>query len=219
MSSFFAFDQDPIWNVFIRFLVSLVVQFFVIRLIYFRYTKNKRNVFSFFLMGIMIFLVCVLLKTVEVQLGIALGLFAIFAIMRFRSQNLPLRQMTYFFTIIGISVINAMANFYHPVRGTILINSIIILSVFLLEKFFNRTASEKSNKKSKKKMQKKAFRKTVLLYNRLDLLDPGNESDLLTDISSRTHMKIEKAEIRKIDLVKGTAELEISYRDKVSGEK
>ena len=68
-------------------------------------------------------------------------------------------------------------------------------------------------------MQKKAFRKTILIYNRLEMLDPGNESDLLTDISSRTHMKIEKAEIRKIDLVKGTAELEISYRDKVSGEK
>jgi hypothetical protein len=218
MSSFFSFDQDPIWNVFIRFLVSLLVQFIVIRLIYFRYTKNKRNVFSFFQMGIMIFLVCVLLKTVEVQLGIALGLFAIFAIMRFRSQNLPLRQMTYFFTVIGISVINAMANFYQPVRGPILINAIIILSVFLLEKFFNRTPSEKSKKKSKKKMQKKAFRKTVLLYNRLELLDPGNESDLLSDISSRTHMKIEKAEIRKIDLVKGIAELEISYRDKGSGE-
>ena len=218
MPSFFAFDQDPIWNVFIRFLVSLVVQFIVIRLIYFRYTGNRNNVFSFFQMGIMIFLVCVLLKTVEVQLGIALGLFAIFAIMRFRSRNLPLRQMAYFFTVIGISVINAMAVFYHPVRGTIVINAIIILSVFLLEKFFNRTASEKRSKKSKKKMQKKAFRKTILIYNRLEMLDPGNESDLLTDISSRTHMKIEKAEIRKIDLVKGTAELEISYRDKVSGE-
>jgi ribosomal protein L20A (L18A) len=166
-------------------------------------------------MGIMIFLVCVLLKTVEVQLGIALGLFAIFAIMRFRSQNLPMRQMTYFFTVIGISVINAMANFYNPVRGTIVINLIIILSVFLLEIFFNRTASEKSKKKKKKK----AFRKTILLYNRLDLLDPGKESDLLSDISSRTHMKIEKIEIRKIDLIKGAAELEISYRDNKSGGK
>ena len=167
MTSVFAFNQDPIWNVLIRFLVSLLVQFIVIRLIYFNYTKNKRNVFSFFQMGIMIFLVCVLLKTVEVQLGIALGLFAIFAIMRFRSQNLSLRQMTYFFTVIGISVINAMANFYHPVRGTILINLIIILSVFLLEKAFNRKASDKKKKK------KKAFRKTILLYNRLELLESG----------------------------------------------
>jgi Ca2+/Na+ antiporter len=166
-------------------------------------------------MGIMIFMVCVLLKTVEIQLGIALGLFAIFAIMRFRSQNLSMRQMTYFFTVIGVAVINAMAVYYHPVRGPIVINSILILSVFLLETFFNRKPSDK--KKEKKK--KKPLSKTVLLYNNLELLDPENESDLLSDISSRTHMKIEKVEIRKIDLVKGTAELEISYKDKVSGEK
>jgi uncharacterized membrane protein len=219
MSPLIEIDQDPILGVLVRFLTAILVLFIIIRLIYFRYTKNKRNVFSFFQMGIMIFMVCVLLKTVEIQLGIALGLFAIFAIMRFRSQNLSLRQMTYFFTVIGVAVINAMAVYYHPVRGPIVINSILILSVFLLETFFNRPASEKSKKKSKKKMQKKAYKKTILLYNRLELLDPGNESDLLNDISSRTYMKIEKAEIRKIDLVKGTAELEISYKDKVSGEK
>lgn len=215
MSSFFAFNQDPIWNILVRFLVTLLVLFIIIRLIYFRYTKNKRNIFSFFQMGIMIFLVCILLKSVEVQLGIALGLFAIFAIMRFRSQNLSLRQMTYFFTVIGVAVINAMASFYNPVRGTIAINILIILSVFLLETFFNRTTSEKSKQKKKKK----AFKKTVLLYNKLALLDPGSVDDLLSDLSLRTHLKIEKVEIRKIDLTNGTAELEILYRDKNSGEK
>lgn len=215
MSPLIEIDQDPLLGVLIRFLTAILVLFIIIRLIYFRYTKNKRNIFSFFQMGIMIFMVCVLLKSVEIQLGIALGLFAIFAIMRFRSQNLSLRQMTYFFTVIGVSVINAMAVYYHPVRGPIVINSIIILSVFLLETFFNRKPSDK--KKEKKK--KKPLSKTVLLYNNLELLDPENESDLLSDISSRTHMKIEKVEIRKIDLVKGTAELEISYRDKVTGEK
>lgn len=215
MSPLIEIDQDPLLGVLVRFLTALLVLFIIIRLIYFRYTKNKRNIFSFFQMGIMIFLVCVLLKSVEIQLGIALGLFAIFAIMRFRSQNLSLRQMTYFFTVIGVSVINAMAVYYHPVRGPVVINSIIILSVFLLETFFNRKPSDK--KKEKKK--KKPLSKTVLLYNNLELLDPENESDLLSDISSRTHMKIEKVEIRKIDLVKGTAELEISYRDKGPGAK
>ncbi len=96
----------------------------------------------FFQMGIMIFLVCVLLKTVEIQLGIALGLFAIFAILRFRSRNLSLREMTYFFTVIGIAVINSMATFYHPVRGTFLINLIIILSTLVLEILFNKRAYE-----------------------------------------------------------------------------
>ena len=109
MTSSLIFEQDPIWNVMLRLLATLLVLFIVIRLIYYRYSRNERRVFSFFQMGIMIFLVCILLKTVEVQLGIALGLFAIFAIMRFRSRNLSMRDMTYFFTVIGISVINAMA--------------------------------------------------------------------------------------------------------------
>ncbi len=111
MEEYIVGGQDPIWNVLIRFAVDLVVLFIVIRLIYYRYTKNNGNAFSFFLMGIMIFLVCILLKTVEINLGVALGLFAIFAILRFRSRNLDLRDMTYFFTILGISVVNALANF------------------------------------------------------------------------------------------------------------
>jgi hypothetical protein len=193
----FAFNHDPIWNVLIRFLVSLLVLFIVIRLIYFRYSRKERYAFSFFMMGIMIFLVCILLKTVEIQLGIALGLFAIFAILRFRSRNLSLREMTYFFTVIGVAVINSMATFYNPVRGMILINAIIILSLLCLEYFFHH----------------KAYTKASLTYDRLELLDPDSKQELLSDVSSRTRKKIKRVKIRKIDLIKGNAELTIYFKD------
>ena len=196
MTSSLIFEQDPIWNVMLRLLATLLVLFIVIRLIYYRYSRNERRVFSFFQMGIMIFLVCILLKTVEVQLGIALGLFAIFAIMRFRSRNLSMRDMTYFFTVIGISVINAMASFYNPVRGTIVINAVIILSTLILEVFFN----------------KRAFESATLIYDRLELLAPDKNQELLSDISARSSKNVEKVEIKKIDLIKHTAELEISFR-------
>jgi hypothetical protein len=196
MTSSLIFEQDPIWNVLLRLLATLLVLFIVIRLIYYRYSRNERRVFSFFQMGIMIFLVCILLKTVEVQLGIALGLFAIFAIMRFRSRNLSMRDMTYFFTVIGISVINAMASFYNPARGIILINSVIILSTLILEVFFN----------------KRAYESATLIYDRLELLAPEKKQELLSDISARSSKKVEKVEIKKIDLIKHTAELEISFR-------
>lgn len=201
MSSSFMFEQDPIWSVLVSLLVTLLVLFIVIRLIYFRYSRNERRVFSFFQMGIMIFLVCILLKTVEIQLGIALGLFAIFAILRFRSRNLSMRDMTYFFTVIGISVINAMATFYNPVRGMIVINSVIVLSTFILEVFFN----------------KRVYTTTTLVYDRLDLLAPDKFQELLSDISSRSGKKVEKVEIKKIDLIKKNAELEISFRSKDTG--
>jgi uncharacterized membrane protein len=201
MTSTSIFDQDPIWSVLVSLLVTLLVLFIVIRLIYFRYSRNERRVFSFFQMGIMIFLVCILLKTVEIQLGIALGLFAIFAIMRFRSRNLSMRDMTYFFTVIGISVINAMATFYNPVRGMIVINAVIILSTLILEVFFNR----------------RAYTTATLVYDRLELLAPDKNQELLSDISSRCSKRVEKVEIKKIDLIKKNAELEISFRSTDTG--
>ena len=204
MNEVMSVGQDPIWNVLIRFGVTLVVQFIAIRLIYYRYSKKDGNAFSFFLMGIMIFLVCILLKTVEIQLGVALGLFAIFAIMRFRSRNLALRDMTYFFTILGISVINAMANFIYPVRGTFLINAIILLSLVILEFFFHKKSTLSNCK---------------LLYDKLELLNPERKKELLNDLSARSGIKIEKARISRIDLTKGQAELEVFYKNsKKSGE-
>jgi hypothetical protein len=196
--------QDPIWNVMIRFAITLVVLFIVIRLIYYRYSGKNGNAFSFFLMGIMIFLVCILLKTVEIQLGVALGLFAIFAILRFRSRNLALREMTYFFTILGISVINAMANFLHPVRGPIMINGIIIITLLILEYSFHK---------------KKTLSSCTLVYDRLELLNPERKKELLGDLSARAGIKIEKASICRIDLTKNQAELEVFYKNsKKSGE-
>jgi cation transport ATPase len=202
MASSSVFQQDPIWSVMLHLLVTLLVLFIVIRLIYYRYSMNERRVFSFFQMGIMIFLVCILLKSVEIQLGIALGLFAIFAILRFRSRNLSMRDMTYFFTVIGISVINAMATFYNPVRGMIVINLVIILSTFILEVFFN----------------KRAYDTATLIYDRLELLAPDKIQELLSDISSRSSKKVEKVEIKKIDLIKRNAELEISFRSTGTGD-
>jgi hypothetical protein len=196
-----ALGPDPLWNILLRFLITLVVLFIVIRLIYFRYSKNEGNVFSFFLMGVMIFLVCVLLKSVEIQLGMALGLFAIFSILRFRSRNLSLRAMTYFFTVIGVSVINSMATFPKPVRGTILINSIIILTLIILEFFFH----------------KKTLINHTLIYDKLELLNPDKMQELLNDISIRTGKKIEKIEINKMDLIKGNAELEVFFRNTNAG--
>jgi len=200
MSTLLSIDQDPIWNVLIRFLTTLLVLIIIIRVAYFRSSRKERSVFSFFLMGIMIFLVCVLLQNVEIQLGVALGLFAIFAILRFRSEGLSMRDMTYFFTVIGVSVINAMATFYHPVRGPVMINSIIIVSVLVLELLFHKNSQERAS----------------LTYDRLDLLDEARRNELLADISARTFKKVERVKLKKVDLNKGTADLDIYYVNRTS---
>ena len=163
------------------------------------------------------------------QMGMALGLFAIFSIMRFRTENLSTKNMAYLFTVIGVSVINAMFDFPHPVRGTILVNTIIILTVFLLEISLNKFSKEaeniaekKAEKKTEKKAEKKAgknhekkkFSKHQVLYDNLVLLSPDKKDDLLRDISKRTGIEIDKVKIRRIDLIKSNAVLDVYFREK-----
>jgi hypothetical protein len=218
----------------IRLAINLVVLFIIIKLLYNRYSDKKGNLFAFFLMGTMIFMLCIVLKDVELQMGMALGLFAIFSIIRYRTKNMAIKDMAYLFTVIGISAVNALLDYPNPVRGTILVNSIIILTIFLLEISFKKaekkkvvkevavkkelTAEELEKKaaKKEKKMLKKAnlLKKHPILYDNLALLNPDKMDELKTDVSSRTGIKTEKIRIRKINLVAGNAELDVFYRVK-----
>lgn len=192
---------NSLWGIMLRFFVNLVVLFILIRVIYYKYSKKEEYLFSFFLMGIMIFLICSILETLKLQMGMALGLFAIFAILRFRTINYSVKEMTYIFTIIGISVINSQAHIPPPVVGALLINSIVIITTYLLEIF----------------LHKKFFNTFLVSYKKIELLNPALNQDLLKDLSRHTGQNIEKVKIRKIDIGKGNAELEVYFRDKNVG--
>lgn len=190
--------NDNLWSILVRFAINFVVLYILVKGLYYKYSKKEEYLFSFFLMGIMIFFICSILKTVDIQLGMALGLFAIFAILRFRTVNFSVKEMTYIFTIIGIALINSQANVPPPILGAISINTIILVSVYILEKY----------------LQRKSMLSHTLVYNKTDLLKPGSRQELLQDIASQTGYKIEKIVIRKVDITKGNAEIEIFYREK-----
>lgn len=218
--------QDPLWGILVRLAIDVAVLYIIIFLIYSRFSIKKDFMFPLFLMGIMLFLICILLRKSEMQMGMALGLFAVFSIMRFRTENLVSKNMAYLFTIIGVSVINAMFDFPHPVRGTILVNTVIILTILLLEISLNKynkehegKADRKAEKKAKKKElkavkddEKKKLSRHQVLYDNLILLNPDKKSELLKDISKRTGIDIEKVRIRRIDLIKSNAVLDVYYR-------
>jgi hypothetical protein len=223
----------------IRLAINIAVLFIIIKLLYNRYSNKKGNLFAFFLMGTMIFLLCIVLKDVELQMGMALGLFAIFSIIRYRTRNMVIKDMAYLFTVIGISALNALLDYPNPVRGTILVNLIVILTIFLLEISFKKEEKKKAIKevvvkqeltaeelekkaakkekkaaKKEKEMLKKAnpLKKHPVLYDNLTLLNPDKMDELKTDVSSRIGIKAEKIQIRKINLVAGNAELDVFYR-------
>lgn len=190
-------QEASLLSILIRFALNLVVLIVLILFIYYRFSRKEEFVFSYFMLGSVINLLCSLLGTVNIQIGMALGLFAIFAILRFRTVTYTVKDMTYIFIVIGISVINSQANIPPPIIGAVAINSIIIIGTLILELFLRR----------------RALSSYILKYNKLDLLKPGRNTELLNDLTLTTGTKIEKVRILEMDAVKGNAELEVYFLD------
>jgi hypothetical protein len=190
--------DNALVSLLIRFFFNLLVLFILIRTIYYKFTRKAEYLFSFILMGIIIFLLCSLLGTVNIQLGMALGLFAVFAILRFRTVTYTTKDMTYTFTVIGVSVINSQANVPPPLVGALIVNSVIIIAAIILEFF----------------LRKNALVKVLIVYNKPELLNPGFRGELMKELSDYTGEFIESVKIRKIDIGKGNAELEVYFREK-----
>jgi len=140
-------------------------------------------------------MLCFLLDNVKLQLGFALGLFAIFGIIRYRTQQIPIKEMTYLFLVIGISVVNALANSKISYAELLFANLALFFITFFLEKTWHL---------------KHESRKTVE-YEKIELIKPENRQQLIADLESRTGLKINRLEIGRIDFLRDTARLRIYY--------
>lgn len=189
--------DNSLWNLLIRFIINLGVLYVMVGLIYYRFSKKEEYLFSFILMGVMIFLICAIMGSIDLQMGLALGLFAIFSIIRFRTVQYSVKDITYVFLIIGISVINSQANIQPPILGAIIINTSILLITYFLELF----------------LLKKSMSSLKVTYNKIELLKPGRTRELIKDLSKHTGQNIEKVSIKKIDIGKENADLEVFYRE------
>jgi hypothetical protein len=138
-----------------------------------------------------------MLKDIEIQIGMGLGLFAIFSILRFRTRNFSVKDMAYIFTTIGISVINSVNTPGIPFFGFLIINAIIVLTAFILEEY----------------LKKNSFCKYSIFYDNLDLLKPASKNKLMKDLSFRLGHNILKINIRNIDLKRKIAQLDVFYKE------
>ncbi|TAJ13182.1 DUF4956 domain-containing protein [Marinilabiliaceae bacterium JC017] len=179
----------------IRLLINMVVLAIVIWGIYYRSTHRKEYVFTYALMGIAIFFMTYLLAAVKLELGFALGLFAIFGIIRFRTITIPIREMTYLFLIIAASVINAVAHKNHLFPEVVLADLMLVLVSWAMEKFW---------------MNKGEQRKTIV-YERIEFLKPDRRLELKKDLEERTGLAIHRVEIGQIDFLKDVAQIVIYF--------
>lgn len=177
-----------------RFVLNTIFVFILIQFFYFRKSRRLDYYFTFILISISIFFLIYLLGSVKIKVGMALGLFAIFGIIRYRTETVPVREMTYLFVIISLSVINAIAlNLsYAEIFAT---NIIYVVSVWVVESF--RGLRHVSSK--------------LILYDRVDNIHPDQRQELLEDLRKRTGLKIERVEVGAINFMQDTVMLKIYY--------
>lgn len=177
------------------FLANLVSALVVVRVIYHMAAKRRDFVFTFMLVSTSVFLLCRLLAGVEIDLAFALGLFAIFGIIRYRTNAIPIREMTYLFIVIALAVVNALAPLAASWLEIALANVLIWLLAFVLERlwFVEHLATK------------------IVVYDRIDLLHEGRRHELVADLEKRTGVTVVQLEIGKVDLLRDTANIKIHF--------
>jgi len=180
-----------------RFVIALIFLFILIRVIYFRYSRKEKFLFSFFLMGIIAFFIVSILRSVYIEMGMGFGLFAVFGLLRLRTRNFTEKDMAYTFTTFGIAVINSLKLVKFPLLGVLAINIIIVLAAYILEEFVLKYKIETHE----------------IIYNKLELLKPGNKEKLMQDVSLRTGKEISRIKIRRINYKRKRALLDIYYKE------
>ena len=181
----------------IRFTFNMMVVGLIVRGLYYPVTRRKDYLFSYILISVLVFLLCFLLENVKLQIGFALGLFAIFGIIRYRTNPIPIKEMTYLFVVIGISVINALANKKVSYVELIFTNLAIIGLIYLLEKIW---------------LLKHEASKTIE-YEKIDLIKPEKRSELIKDLEARTGLVIDRIEIGRINFLRDTVRIRIYYME------
>jgi len=182
----------------VRFGINLAVMIVLVRWLYYTTTRRKDYLFTYLLISSVVFLLCYMLESVTLQIGFALGLFAIFGIIRYRTNPMPIKEMTYLFLVIGISVINALTTGSGWME-IVFANAIIIFIATGLEKIWLlRHLSSKA-----------------IVYEKINLIVPEKYDELIADLQLRTGIReIKKVEIGAINFLKDTCRMIIYYEDR-----
>lgn len=184
----------------LRLLIDLSSVFLLMRLVYFPVYKKRELFFTFFVFNIVIFLISFLLNKVDLSMGAAFGLFAVFSMLRYRTEDISIKDMTYLFLVIAIGLICAVTKikgasdgYEYLFLGSI--NLVIISVAFLLES---------------KLLMKKEIVKTIT-YENIDLISTEKTGELIEDIKKRTGINVHRVSVEKIDFLRDSATVKIYY--------
>lgn len=193
-------NTKDFFSLIFRFIVNTIMLWMIVRHLYYPRTYRKDYVFTFILLGVVVFFMCFLLANIKLQLGFALGLFAVFGIIRYRTNPIPIKEMSYLFLIIAISLINSLSNKKVSYAELIFSNLALLGVAIVLEKgLFIKHLSQQT-----------------VIYEKIDLIVPEKREELIEDLKKRTGLNIVSIDIGKIDFMRDIAWITIHYPEKDS---
>ena len=216
-------DHD-LYKLLVRLAINLFFMILVVRLTVLPNQRDREFAFTAVMLNITVFFICFTLKKLELGLGMALGLFAIFGVLRYRTDTLRTKEMTYLFMLIGLAVINSLSNRKTSYVELAAVNSFILIAALINEAVLSRILSkDKTDEVAAEALQidtKKNGdngggkpKKTTVTYDRLTLLGKASRDELIADITERTGFEIVKIQVTKVDLKESLATLTIWHHD------
>ncbi len=188
-------NWEDFWDLLLKAAFNTLVILYLVRILYYKATPKKDYLFTYILIGQVIYFMIMLLENINVELGFALGLFAIFGMLRYRTRQIPIREMTYLLLVIGVSLINALANSRVSYAELLFTNLAIITVTYLLERVF---------------LLKHESRREIN-YENVELIKPERREELIRDLEERMGLKINRVEIGRVDYLRDSVRIYIHY--------
>jgi hypothetical protein len=177
--------------------LNLVIALLIVRFIYYPVTQDRRYVLTFVTFSTITYFVLGLLTSVDLSIGVGFGLFAIFSVLRYRTDEIPPREMTYLFVFIALAIMNSVMMADGEVAKLLASNGFVIIVLYLLERGWGFRFEESKR----------------MTYDRIELVTPERREELIADLKARTGLEITSVEVRRLDLLRDVAELRITYSE------
>ena len=187
-------DTQSLLHLLMRFAFNLLITWIISRYCYYTKSQRKDYVLTFMLFGAAMFLLIFLMESVSIQIGMTLGLFAIFGVIRYRTETVPIREMTYLFIIICVAVINGLALNISYVE-LIVANLLLLLLIWTVEgrRLLRHTSAK------------------LVIYEKINLITPDKREEMIADLEERLGHKVEKIEVGHVDFLRDVAFVKVYY--------
>lgn len=192
-----SFDPDELAKLLVRLGLDLAFATLVVLVVYYRLYRNREMVFTYYVFNIVTYSLCVLLRRVPMDMGFALGLFAVFGILRYRTEEIRMRDLTYLFIVLGLGILNGVATTNVSFVELMAVNVAIVGATAILE-LGARARGHGS---------------TPILYDKLSLLAPGKEAALLADLTERIGVAVFRIQVHRVDLLRDAAEITAFHKE------